>query len=59
MKRLSLRQAVDQKCKECIYDPYQKGAWREQVQACTASDCPLYAVRPKSFSKANDSTVKG
>ena len=47
-KRPSLRATIDAKCKECIYDPHEMGAWRMQVEACTSPDCPLYAVRPLS-----------
>lgn len=49
LKRLSsgsLRDAINSKCKDCIYDPYAKGAWREQVEECTGGDCALYSVRP-------------
>jgi hypothetical protein len=33
-KPLTLRQAINAKCKECIYDPYPGGCgtWREQVE---------------------------
>ena len=48
---MSLRKAVNAKCKECIYDPYQPGAWKQQVQACTSPKCPLFPVRPISSSK--------
>jgi hypothetical protein len=45
--RLSLRAAVDAKCKSCIYDPEEgNGTWREQVQACPSANCPLHPVRP-------------
>lgn len=45
--RLSLRDAVNAKCKSCIYDPWAgNGTWREQVQACSSANCPLHAVRP-------------
>ncbi len=33
-------------CCHCIYDPYQRGTWLQQVEACTSLDCPLYSVRP-------------
>ena len=47
MSRLSLRQAVDAKCKDCIYDPGSgNGGWREQVAGCSSSNCPLHCVRP-------------
>lgn len=52
-KRPSLRKAIDQHCKNCIYDPISgKGAWREQVEACTSTHCALFDVRPKSARKA-------
>ena len=35
-------------CKSCIYDKSEPGTWREQVEACGASSCELYSVRPKS-----------
>jgi hypothetical protein len=47
--RPSLRAAIDNKCRECIYDPTPgNGTWRQQVTACTAVDCSLYPVRPLS-----------
>tara|TARA_R110002094_G_scaffold63949_4_gene74185 strand:- start:3742 stop:4119 length:378 start_codon:yes stop_codon:yes gene_type:complete len=43
----SLRQAINAKCTECIYDPLAGGgSWREQVTACTSGGCPLHDVRP-------------
>lgn len=48
----SLRSAINQHCKNCIYDSIGgNGAWREQVQACTSYSCALFDVRPKSYSK--------
>jgi|TARA_R110000787_G_scaffold257275_2_gene362479 hypothetical protein len=42
-----LRKAIDNKCKECIYDPHPgNGTWREQVEDCHSPDCPLYNYRP-------------
>ena len=49
-RKAGLRSKVDAKCVECIYDPYQPGSWRKQVENCTAPDCPLYRVRPVSGS---------
>lgn len=46
VKQYSLRKMIDAKCKECIFDPYQKGAWREQTTACASSNCALHEVRP-------------
>ena len=48
----SLRKRINLKCKECIYDEVGgTGNWRQQVGACTATDCPLWDVRPKSLPK--------
>lgn len=47
----SLRKCINEKCRECIYDPLGgNGSWRQQVTACTSPDCPLFAVRPVSAS---------
>lgn len=54
-KRPSLRGAIDAMCKSCIYDPVAgKGTWRQQVEACTAPHCPLFAVRPVSTSETTE-----
>lgn len=46
---MSLRKAINAKCKECIHDPKGGGGtWRQQVEACTDKRCPLYPVRPLS-----------
>lgn len=45
MARVSLRKAIDMKCKSCIYDPLDKGTWRSQVASCTVSACPLWEAR--------------
>ncbi len=42
----SLRGPIDAKCVECIYDPYQRGTWRSQVENCTSPACPLFNKRP-------------
>lgn len=47
-KTRSLRSAIDAKCKDCIYDDLERGRWREQVDACTVTECPLHAVRTRS-----------
>ena len=44
---VSLRKAINAKCKDCIYDPLcGGGTWREQVAQCSALKCPLWVVRP-------------
>ena len=45
--RQSLRAAINAMCKSCLYDPGNgNGAWREQVQGCSSSNCSLHPVRP-------------
>jgi hypothetical protein len=44
----SRAQAINAKCRECIYDPYSAGTWREQTSACASSNCALHAFRPLS-----------
>lgn len=46
---MSLRAAINAKCKDCIYDPKSgHGTWRQQVEGCTVSRCPLFPVRPRA-----------
>lgn len=48
-KRISLRKSINDKCKQCIYDPVgSKGGWKQQVENCTSYSCPLYLVRPQT-----------
>ena len=42
----SLRKALNEMCKDCTYDEYDKGTWRQQIAACTIKICPLHEVRP-------------
>lgn len=44
---MSLRRAINEKCRDCIHDPLSGlGTWREQTARCTSVDCPLWPVRP-------------
>ena len=56
-KKRSRKQAIEEKCKECSYDPEDKGAgtWRQQIEACVMPDCPLYEFRP--LSRTNSPTL--
>jgi hypothetical protein len=53
MKTRSMRAAINAMCKQCLYDPLWHGGgnWRQQVQACTDTKCPLYELRPISKPK--------
>ncbi len=44
---MSLRKAINDKCRDCIYDSELPGKWREQVFMCAVPSCPLYSVRPR------------
>jgi hypothetical protein len=47
-KRLTRQQSINEFCKNCTYDPYAGGTWRQQTEACTITDCFLWAYRPVS-----------
>ncbi len=46
MKKITYKQAVEAKCRQCIYDPHQPGTWRRQVAECPCVSCSLHPVRP-------------
>jgi hypothetical protein len=48
---MGLRKAIDDMCKRCTYDPLDKGTWRQQVEWCGITECPLHPYRPKSSGK--------
>ncbi len=43
---MSLRKAINAKCRECTYDPFDVGTAAQQIAVCIDSDCPLHSVRP-------------
>jgi hypothetical protein len=46
---MSLRKAINDKCKDCIYDPLAgTGNWRKQVHSCIDTACPLHPYWPMS-----------
>lgn len=59
MSGRSLRAAIDAKCKSCIHDPWSRGNWREQVSACSSSNCPLHPVRPISGASRRERGARG
>ena len=55
---MSLRKAINDKCKECIYDDSPgNGNWRQQVQGCTSPKCPLFPRRPVSKPRRGSETA--
>ena len=55
---MNLRKPVDEKCKDCIYDPTAPGTWRQQVFLCSANSCPLWRGRAKPTSPIPESTLR-
>ena len=51
---MTRQQAIEAKCKDCIYDELDHGTWRQQVERCELTDCALYPYRPKSRAKMPD-----
>lgn len=44
---VSLRKAINAKCRDCSFDPLSGGGtWRAQVAQCSVIECPLWPVRP-------------
>ena len=52
---MSRKAAIEAMCKACIYDPWGGGGtWRQQTEACTSGNCPLYPYRPLSEKRATE-----
>lgn len=49
----SLRKCIEEKCKDCTYDPLAGGTWREQVELCRVTKCALWPVRPMTVATIN------
>jgi len=54
----SLKRAIENKCKDCIYDESVKGSWRHQVEACSDKTCGLWEVRPVTIGTREANRVK-
>ena len=50
---MSLRKAINDYCKGCIYDSLAPGTWVKQVEECSSPDCELYPVRPRPRSRGD------
>ena len=50
-KKAEVWRRLDRMCRWCLYDKLADGNWVQQVEACTADDCPLYPLRRVSTSK--------
>jgi hypothetical protein len=54
---MTRQQAINAKCKDCIYDECAPGNWRQQVTACTIRSCSLWEYRPKSRPKVRSTAI--
>ena len=51
---MSRTKAINEKCKDCIYDPKAPGTWREQTEACPSEkSCALWPYRPIAIATVN------
>ena len=50
MTKLTRKQAIDQNCYSCAYDPANGGTKRQQVTLCSCYECFLWQWRPVSHS---------
>jgi len=50
-KSVGLRARVNAHCVSCTYDDQVNGTWRQQIEACAVTECPLHSVRPCSYRK--------
>jgi hypothetical protein len=53
MSRQFLRKAINDMCKDCIYDSVEEGTWLKQVENCEIDTCPLWRVRPVTQTPKN------
>jgi hypothetical protein len=51
--KMSRTKAINEKCKDCIYDHAAPGTWREQVELCTSQSCALWQHRPITVATMN------
>jgi hypothetical protein len=51
--KMSKTKSLHEMCKSCIYDPLDKGTWREQVENCASQSCPLWQHRPMTVATIN------
>ena len=58
-QKVSLRGAINKMCRDCIYDKFDRGTWRQQVEACSCTDCPLYPVRPRAAKPREEAPKNG
>ena len=50
---MSRTSAINDKCRDCIYDPLAGGTWRQQTEACRSKSCALWPYRPVTIDTVN------
>ena len=50
--------AIEEKCRDCNYDPLDNGTWRQQIESCTSEDCSLWHFRPITIAKKQENRQK-
>lgn len=59
---MSRKKAIDEMCKQCIYDGSGNGSWRKQTEECpsdgvrTKHKCPLWDFRPLTLQGTRERT---
>ena len=43
---MSLRRAINAKCRDCCHDELAAGSAAVQIELCASTDCSLWPVRP-------------
>ena len=54
---MSLRKAINEHCKSCIYDDVAPGTWKQQITLCSVTCCSLFDVRPVSRGQIPESVL--
>ena len=55
-KKSEIWRRIDSMCRWCLYDRAVDGTWVQQVNSCTAGDCPLYPIRRVSTPEKRKAT---
>ncbi len=50
---LTPQQAIDAECRSCNADSNDVGTWRQQVESCADTNCPLHEYRPATTTLKN------
>jgi len=53
------QEAINKNCRDCCGDELDAGTWREQVERCQITECPLYDFRPKTIKAERCKGIEG